>query len=87
MYSFEIDKKLKEYNYKLPSDVYLQMFDTKISTQVNHIIYNPWGNYFSVWTDDGYHWEFSVHPTVLQDNVIVPCEEILGEKVKKMRKH
>lgn len=86
MYSFEIDNILKQYNYNLPSDVYLRVFDPKVSTQISHTIYNPWGNYFSVWTNDNCHWEFKVYPVVIQEDVVVPCEEIIGDKIKKLRK-
>ena len=84
-YSFEIENKLKEYNYDLPSDIYIELFNPNISTQVNHVIYNAWDNYFSAWTSDGYHWRFQVHPVIVREETVVPHEDLF--KVKKLTKN
>lgn len=59
MYSYEIKRLLSEKNY-LISDEYSLVFDTKISTQITNIKYNPEKDIISVKTDDNYYFEFRV---------------------------
>lgn len=84
-YSFEIDNKLKERNYNLSSEEYLELFNPSVSTQITRVLYNPWDNYFSCWTNDGYHWRFTVYPVVIYDNVDVPHDDIFKVKERKKR--
>lgn len=59
MYSYEIKSTLEKYQYDLPSDLYMHICAT--SPQINHIKYNPYGDYFEIWTNDDNYWKFSVH--------------------------
>lgn len=58
MYSCEIDSIIKQNNYIIYSDIYINICST--SPQINHIKYEPFGNYFEVWTSDGYYWKIKV---------------------------
>lgn len=84
-YSFEIDNKLKEKNYNLSSEEYLELFNSSVSSQIVRVIYNPWDKYFSCWTNDGYHWRFTVYPVIVREETIVPHEDLF--KVKKLTKN
>ena len=59
MYSWEIDKAMKEHNYDLPSGLYLKI--CKESPQIRNVTYSACGDSFDIWTDDGSHWNFKVH--------------------------
>lgn len=61
MYSHEIDQKIKQYNHQIPSSVYLEISDTNKNPQINHIKYNAYSDSFSMWTKDGWHWDFKVY--------------------------
>lgn len=61
MYSHEIDQKIKQYNYQLPSSVYLEISDVNKSPQIDHIKYNAYSNCYSIWTKDGWCWNFQVY--------------------------
>ena len=59
MYSYEIDSTMKQFNYTLPSYLYLQITDT--SPQISSIKYSPYDGMYELCTDDGGHWIFSVY--------------------------
>ena len=59
MYSWEIDQKMKEYDYNIPSFLYIDIISN--SPQIRHIKYNPYDNYFEIWTDEGDYWKFKVY--------------------------
>lgn len=59
MYSYEIDNILKSKNYNIDSNMYMNICSA--SPQIIRIEYEPYGNYFRIWTDDGYYWKFSVY--------------------------
>lgn len=61
MYSWEIDCTLRDYNYQIPSTVYLEISDTKKNSQVCNVEYNSWSDTFTMWTNDGYNWSFKVY--------------------------
>lgn len=61
MYSWEIDQKIKQCNNQLPSSVYLEVSDTDKNPQIDHVIYNAYSNCFSMWTRDGWCWNFQVY--------------------------
>lgn len=61
MYSHEIDTVMKTYNYNIPSSVYLQISDVKYTTQIDHIKYDAWSGNFTIWTKDGWCWNFQVY--------------------------
>lgn len=59
MYSWEIDQLLKNNNYRVSSDTYLNICST--SPQINYVRYNAFGSYFEIHTDDMYYWKFFVN--------------------------
>ena len=59
MYSWEIDKFIKNRNYKLSSIEYCNLCDT--SSQINRIKYNQIFNNYEIWTDDNYYFKFKVY--------------------------
>ena len=61
MYSWEIDGIIKDYNYTLPSSVYIKISDVNNSPQITHIKYDAWSNRFNMWTNDGSNWSFIVY--------------------------
>lgn len=62
MYSFEIDKYIKDRDSYLTSEEYLYVSDIKKSPQICKIKYNAYGNYFEMHTTDDWHWSFGVKP-------------------------
>lgn len=62
MYSHEIKQLLEFKNYLLCASEYIYAFDTKISTQITWIKYNPDHNNFFVRTNDNYEFNFNVVP-------------------------
>lgn len=61
MYSWEIDKIIKSNNGQLSSSIYLEISDINKSPQIDHIKYNAYSNCYSMWTKDGWCWNFQVH--------------------------
>ena len=59
MYSWEIDQKMKEYNYNIPSFLYIDIISN--SPQIKYIKYNPYDNSFEIWTNEGIYWKFKVY--------------------------
>lgn len=68
MYDWEIQNFLAERNHRLESKEYIYLCDT--CPQINHVKYNPYGNYFEVWTDSSY-FKFEVY-----------CNDIYGNEKK-----
>ena len=58
MYSYEIEKYLKERNYYLKINELIFITNTKVHPQIDHIKYNAFGDYFEMWTKDGYYFKF-----------------------------
>lgn len=52
MYSDEIERLLKLRNYLISNEEYEKAFDTKISTQIRHIKYDPCKDEFSATTKE-----------------------------------
>lgn len=59
MYSWEITKIMKDYDFYLPSHVYLDMTET--SPQINHVMFNAWNSRFEMWDTEGEYWNFEVY--------------------------
>ena len=59
MYSWEIDNIIKQNNYTISADTYINICST--SPQINYIHYEPYDNYFEIYTDDRYSWKFTVY--------------------------
>ena len=61
MYSHEIDEVIKNYNYAIPSSVYLEISDMNKNPQIDHIKFDAYSNCFTIWTKDGWNWNFKVY--------------------------
>lgn len=57
MYSWEIHNELSKSNYIISSEVYKKICD---SPQIQKIKYEPFGDYYEIYTNDGYYWRFKV---------------------------
>ena len=53
MYSYEIDQTLKSQKYNINFDIYLNICQS--SPQLSKIKYNPYENFFEIWTKDNYY--------------------------------
>ena len=59
MYSCEIEEALRKHNYNIDSDTYIIICST--SPQIVRVKYDPYGQYFEIWTNDNYYWKFNVY--------------------------
>lgn len=59
VYSREIENILKSRNYNIDSDTYINICST--SLQITHVKYDPYGQYFEIWTNDDCYWKFNVY--------------------------
>ena len=59
MYSWEISKILENNNYRIDSELYIDI--CKSSPQLSHIKYNSYDNCFEVWDDANNYWRFQVY--------------------------
>ena len=59
MYSEEITELLRDKNYNIDSKTYIHMIYS--SSQINHIIYKPFGDYYEMWDCDGTYWKYKVY--------------------------
>ena len=57
MYSWEISQILEQNNYNVTVDVYNEICK---SSQISRVKYEPFGDYFEIWTKDNYYWKFQV---------------------------
>ena len=51
---------MKYKNYLLKVKEYLNIIDT--SSQISRVKYDPYGNYYEIWTKDNYYWKFYLEP-------------------------
>ena len=58
MYSYEIEEYLKQRNYYLRINELIFITDVKQHPQIDHLKYNAFGDYFEMWTNDGYYFKF-----------------------------
>ena len=58
MYSHEIRNILKNNNYIIDSETYINIIQT--SPQINHIKYSPYSDSFEMWSDSGEYWNYKV---------------------------
>lgn len=49
---------MKQNNYSISANTYIDICST--SPQINHTHYEPYGDYFEIYTDDRYYWKFKV---------------------------
>lgn len=59
MYDWEITQILQQNNNNIDSETYLNICRT--SPQLNHIKYEPYGNYFEMWSNDENYFKFTVY--------------------------
>ena len=62
MYSWEIQKLLKDNNYYVGGDDLVKVTSTKENPQLNHIKFNPYNNEFEMWDKDGEYFRFTAMP-------------------------
>ena len=53
----EIELAVKGCDYCIPSSLYISICQSK---QVDHVKMD--GNFFNIWTRDGWHWKVKVYP-------------------------
>lgn len=56
MYNWEIDEFLRENNYRINYDDYIKIQTS--SPQIDHVKFDPYNDHFTMWTIDGYIYEF-----------------------------
>lgn len=59
MYSHEITNIVNQYSQNIPSTLYVKIIQT--SPQINHVKYDPYGNYYEMWDEKGVYWKYSVY--------------------------
>lgn len=59
MYSWELTNYLTEHNCTLNQNEYLHICNT--CPQIRRVKYEPYGNYFEIWTDDNGYFKFTVN--------------------------
>ena len=59
MYDWEITQILQQNQNNIDSETYLYICST--SPQLNHIKYEPYGNFFEMWSKYGNYWKFTVY--------------------------
>jgi len=55
----EIQRVLEQNNYDIDHKTYILISTT--SPQIDHIKYNPWGNFTECWDNTGRYFRFNVH--------------------------
>ena len=58
MYSYEIDSIIMQNNYIISVNTYIDICAS--SPQIIRIHYEPFGDYFEIYTKDNYYWKFRV---------------------------
>ena len=58
MFSWEIRDELEKYNYRISSEIYKKIC---ASPQIQKIKYEPFGDYYELYTDDGCYYKFTVY--------------------------
>ena len=59
MFSWEITQIMESTNFNIDSKTYLHMCST--SPQLIHIKFEPYGQFFEAWSQDGCYWKFTVY--------------------------
>ena len=59
MYSCEINQFFEQRNYNIDSEDYIKICNS--SNQISKIKYEPFGNYFEIWTNDNYYCRITVY--------------------------
>ena len=58
MYSYEIDSIMKQNDYIISANTYINICST--SPQIIRTHYEAFGDYSEIWTEDRYYWKFMV---------------------------
>lgn len=58
MYSYELEEYLKQHNYRLDVIGLTFIQNRKYNPQVSTVKYSPYGDYFELWTTDGWYFKF-----------------------------
>ena len=58
MYSYEIDSIMKQNDYIISANTYINICST--SPQIIRIHYDSFGDCFEIYTKDNYYWKFKV---------------------------
>lgn len=58
MYSYEIDSIMKQNDYTISVNTYINICST--SPQIIRTHYEAFGDYFEIYTEDRYYWKFRV---------------------------
>lgn len=58
MYSWEIDSIMKQNNYSISANTYINICST--SPQIIRTHYEGFGDYFEIYTEDRFYWKFRV---------------------------
>ena len=58
MYSYEIEKLLKEKKFLINYKEYLEICNT--SPQIDHVLYNKESDDIDIWTNDNYHFKIRI---------------------------
>lgn len=67
MYSWEIEKFLKDRNYYIGGDDLTFITDMRRHSQLNHIKYDPYNNSYEMWDNDGNYYNFKVKNKEIDD--------------------
>ena len=59
MYSWEIDNLFRKNNYIISVNSYINICST--SPQIVRTHYEPYGDYFEIYTEDMYYWKFRIY--------------------------
>lgn len=60
MFSYEIDEFLRSRDWNVSKSDYLYVTDRELSPQICRVTYTPFGEYFTMWTNDGFCWKFCI---------------------------
>ena len=59
MYSYEIDSIMKQNDYAISANTYINICST--SPQIIRTHYEAFGDYFEIYTEDRYYWKFRLY--------------------------
>lgn len=60
MYSWEIDKLLRDNNFTISEEDYKDILSPRECPQIINVKYDTYSDSFAVSTNDGYSWKFEV---------------------------
>lgn len=60
MHSQEIDSYLRNKNWKLKPNEYVNIINVNSCPELDHIAYNSQNNDYNIWTKNGYAWTIKI---------------------------